>query len=86
MGHAEGNPHYILDPLEGIRAAGVLLDALVQKQPESKEYFENRHKEFLTSWANLMFGEVSGGKLDLSSLVSLRKTRFHLKPCSSPRC
>lgn len=71
--HAEGNPHYILDPLEGIRVVGVLLDALVRKQPESKEYFQNRHKEFLSSWADLMFGEKSGGELDLFSLIPLRK-------------
>ena len=42
--HPYGNPHYWLDPRNGIVIAGHILDALVKTDPENRSEYESRCK------------------------------------------
>jgi ABC-type Zn uptake system ZnuABC Zn-binding protein ZnuA len=44
--HALGNPHYWLDPQNGIRIARALADRLVLIDPANRQYFEQRFAGF----------------------------------------
>jgi zinc/manganese transport system substrate-binding protein len=44
--HPYGNPHYWLDPLNGIIIAGHILGALVNADPENRSFYESRCKVF----------------------------------------
>lgn len=70
--HAEGNPHYMLDPVEGLRAAAQIKDKLTALQPESANYFAARHKEFTSQWVKSMLGEKILEQFDLAAFVGLR--------------
>ncbi len=41
--HAAGNPHYLLDPLNGVRVARLIADRLGTLRPERRAYFEERY-------------------------------------------
>lgn len=69
--HSGGNPHYILDPVEGIRAAYLIKEALVKIQAESADEFESQHKEFLTSWVDVMLGEEIAQSFEPGDLAKL---------------
>src|SRR5258706_588690 len=38
--HASGNPHYMVDPMEGLRVAGVIKEHLGDLRPAKRDYFE----------------------------------------------
>jgi zinc/manganese transport system substrate-binding protein len=44
--HPYGNPHYWLDPRNGIAIAGHVRDALIQADPENRSEYESRCKAF----------------------------------------
>ncbi len=44
--HPGGNPHYMLDPKNGILYAQVLVKRLSSLAPEKEEYFKSRTKDF----------------------------------------
>jgi ABC-type Zn uptake system ZnuABC Zn-binding protein ZnuA len=44
--HPYGNPHYWLDPRNGIVIAGHILDALIKADPENRPEYESRCKAF----------------------------------------
>src|SRR5258706_8722763 len=44
--HASGNPHYMVDPMEGLRVAGVIKEHLGDLRPAKRDYFETRYKAF----------------------------------------
>ena len=44
--HAAGNPHYLLDPLNGLKVAALLRDTLADQRPEKREYFAARYADF----------------------------------------
>ena len=40
--HPQGNPHYLLDPLNGLLVARLIRDRLIEVRPEKKPFFEER--------------------------------------------
>ncbi len=67
--HEEGNPHYLLDPVEGLRCARDICDKLVEMRPESKVMFEANHQLFARSWMKMFFGESLAGRLDVKKFA-----------------
>jgi ABC-type Zn uptake system ZnuABC Zn-binding protein ZnuA len=55
--HEEGNPHYLLDPIEGLKAARALRDRLAQLRPEWKGEFDARYESFRRKLTVLLAGE-----------------------------
>ncbi|MDE0021185.1 MAG: metal ABC transporter substrate-binding protein [Candidatus Poribacteria bacterium] len=48
--HAEGNPHYMLDPRNGILVAELLAERFSEIDPERKEQYEANLKAFQTAY------------------------------------
>lgn len=44
--HAYGNPHYLLDPANGIIVAGNVAATLIRVDPSNRSYYEARFKSF----------------------------------------
>lgn len=44
--HASGNPHYLLDPVNGLRVAREIRDRLTELRPEAAEEFQQRTTAF----------------------------------------
>lgn len=41
--HAAGNPHYLLDPVNGLKAARLIRDRLIELRPDKRHAFEQRY-------------------------------------------
>lgn len=54
--HEEGNPHYFLDPVEGLRAAGEIRDRLAALRPEWKDEFAKRYEDFRLALGTWLVG------------------------------
>jgi zinc/manganese transport system substrate-binding protein len=66
--HPQGNPHYMLDPLNGRIVAKTIAQRLARLAPEHTAYFTERLKAFRKELDEHMFGEelvnkIGGGKL-----------------------
>jgi ABC-type Zn uptake system ZnuABC Zn-binding protein ZnuA len=66
--HAAGNPHYLLDPLNGVRVARLIADRLGTLRPERRAYFEERFTRFNTRVAAALVGEPLAKKYDVAKL------------------
>ncbi len=56
--HAGGNPHYLLDPVNGWRVAGAIREHLSQLAPERAVYFSERYADFEGRISALLFGDT----------------------------
>jgi ABC-type Zn uptake system ZnuABC Zn-binding protein ZnuA len=68
--HEEGNPHYLLDPIEGLKAARALRDHLTQLRPEWKAEFNQRFDQFRLKLTVALAGEECAGD-DIEKLALL---------------
>ncbi len=55
--HALGNPHYLLDPLSGLKVARLIRDRLAALRPAKTSYFEDRYSGFTRRLATRLLGE-----------------------------
>jgi ABC-type Zn uptake system ZnuABC Zn-binding protein ZnuA len=69
--HPLGNPHYLLDPLNGLRAAQFIKDRLIGLRPEKKPFFEERFDSFRKKLGHALVGEKLANKYDLEKLAIL---------------
>lgn len=69
--HALGNPHYLLDPLNGLRVAALMRDALIALRPEKKEAFAARFDAFKAKLGAAWVGEALAKKYDVEKLARL---------------
>jgi ABC-type Zn uptake system ZnuABC Zn-binding protein ZnuA len=69
--HALGNPHYLLDPLNGIRVAAVIAGRLGAERPERKTEFAARLDAFRTRIHAALVGETLAKKYDAEKLATL---------------
>ena len=60
--HAAGNPHYLLDPLNGLKVAALIRDRLSDLRPEKKDHFAGRYDDFRRRLGVAMVGEKLLGK------------------------
>ncbi|MCX5784622.1 MAG: metal ABC transporter substrate-binding protein [Elusimicrobia bacterium] len=54
--HPEGNPHYWLDPANGVIVAGNVLAALTKADPENGPYYEKNYERFRDETGKRMAG------------------------------
>jgi ABC-type Zn uptake system ZnuABC Zn-binding protein ZnuA len=69
--HPFGNPHYLLDPLNGLHVAGLIRDKLSELQPESKQVFDDRYQSFHQRLGVALVGEALAKKYDIEKLALL---------------
>lgn len=69
--HPMGNPHYLLDPLNGLQVARMIRAKLVEIRPEKKSFFEERHQVLYRKMGNAMVGERLAQKYPLEKLAML---------------
>ena len=54
--HPAGNPHYLTDPVNGLRVANLLRQRMSELQPESATYFQQRFGQFARNLAQQLVG------------------------------
>jgi ABC-type Zn uptake system ZnuABC Zn-binding protein ZnuA len=69
--HPFGNPHYLLDPLNGLRVAGLMRDRFSDLQPGSQQYFTDRYTAFRQRLGAALTGEALAKKYDIEKLAAL---------------
>jgi len=69
--HPFGNPHFLLDPLNGLKVAALIRDRLGAIQPASVEYFTERYNVFRQHLGVAMVGETLAKKYDFEKLALL---------------
>lgn len=66
--HPFGNPHYLLDPLNGLRVAGLMRDRFSDLQPSGRQYFADHYLSFRQQIGNALVGESLAKKYDIEKL------------------
>jgi ABC-type Zn uptake system ZnuABC Zn-binding protein ZnuA len=69
--HPYGNPHYLLDPLNGLRVARLISGRLAELRPEKREYFEARSVDFARRLGTALVGDTLARKYDPEKLAAL---------------
>ena len=69
--HAGGNPHYLLDPLNGLRVAALLRDRFATLRPEAEPHFAARYADFRQRLGTALVGEALSRKYDFEKLALL---------------
>jgi len=71
--HPFGNPHYLLDPLNGLRAARVIHDRLADLDPADRALFDARLADFQQRLAVALVGAPLARKYDFEKLALLHE-------------
>jgi ABC-type Zn uptake system ZnuABC Zn-binding protein ZnuA len=69
--HPAGNPHYLVDPINGLRVARLTRDKLGDLRPERQRYFEERYASFRQRLGTALVGEALAQKYDVEKLALL---------------
>ena len=69
--HPYGNPHYLLDPLNGLRVARLVSARLAELRPEKRAYFDARSAAFARRLGTALVGEALARKYDPEKLAAL---------------
>lgn len=69
--HAAGNPHYLTDPLNGLKVAALIRDKLRELRPERQSDFAERYTAFRQRLGVAMVGETLARKYDFEKLALL---------------
>ena len=62
--HPYGNPHYLLDPRNGVKIAAAIRDRLVALRPDQEAAFRARHDAFAKEVGERLVGKALAAKLD----------------------
>lgn len=68
--HAGGNPHFLSDPVCGVRVARLIADRLILIAPERREQIETNWRAFAHAMALKLFGESRGNNLAADQLIA----------------
>jgi ABC-type Zn uptake system ZnuABC Zn-binding protein ZnuA len=71
--HPGGNPHYLLDPINGLKVAALIRDKLAALHPNGAKDFEDRYKAFRERMAAAMVGAELAKKYDFEKLAQLHE-------------
>ncbi len=71
--HPMGNPHYLLDPLNGLKVAQLIRDRLIQIRPQRGHFFEERYTDFRQRLGEALVGEALAQKYDVEKLAFLHQ-------------
>jgi ABC-type Zn uptake system ZnuABC Zn-binding protein ZnuA len=69
--HPAGNPHYLLDPVNGLKVARLIREKLTELRPEKRPYFEQRYEAFRQRLGAALVGETLAQKYDPEKLAIL---------------
>ncbi|MBM3224520.1 MAG: zinc ABC transporter substrate-binding protein [Candidatus Tectomicrobia bacterium] len=69
--HAGGNPHYLTDPLNGLRVAELLKDRLGVLRPAYQQDFAQRYAAFRDRLSTALVGAALAQKYDVTKLALL---------------
>lgn len=69
--HPLGNPHYLLDPVNGLKVARAIRDRLTVLRPARKEAFAKRYEAFAKKAHIALAGEQLAAKYDAEKLAVL---------------
>ncbi len=69
--HPEDNPHFLADPVEGVKAAQAIAEKLSELRPDLASEFKQNADTFSDSIIVALVGEDVAGKVDASQLEEL---------------
>jgi len=69
--HPEGNPHYLLDPVQSLKVAELMRDRLSELRPLHQADFEARYATFHRRLGASLMGEALAAKYDVEKLALL---------------
>jgi len=70
--HPRGNPHYLLDPINGLKVAALLRDRLSALRPDAASRFAARYEDLKHKLAVGLAGEALASKYDVEKLALLQ--------------
>ena len=70
--HPLGNPHYLLDPANGLAVARAIKDRFAMLRPEAAEGFERRYGAFRSKLASAFVGDKLAAKYEIEKLLELQ--------------
>ena len=71
--HPSGNPHYLLDPINGLRVARLLRDRLSALRPANAPYFAERYADFRRRLGVALVGQALADAYDFEKLTVLAR-------------
>ena len=69
--HPEGNPHFIMDPVNGLKVARFISQSFSVLKPSLKDTFKNNFEQFEKLWAYKAFGKTITDRYGIDALVKL---------------
>lgn len=69
--HAGGNPHFMSDPINGLKVAALLRDKFASARPAQKDAFVSRYAAFRERLGIALVGETLAKKYDFEKLALL---------------
>ena len=66
--HPYGNPHYLLDPVNGIKVAALVRDRLAALRPDQGEKLKSRFAAFAKRVGTALYGDAIASKYDVEKL------------------
>ena len=69
--HPYGNPHYLLDPLNGLKVARLIRDRLAALDPKGTDVYRARYADFRGRLVSALMGGELAGKYDQDKLADL---------------
>jgi ABC-type Zn uptake system ZnuABC Zn-binding protein ZnuA len=69
--HPFGNPHYLLDPINGLKVAALIRDRLGQLRIDQRPYFAARYAEFARRLGEALVGPALAKQYDAEKLAQL---------------
>lgn len=69
--HPSGNPHYLLDPVQGLRVAQLIRDRLIALRPAQRATFEEHYAAFRERLGTSLVGATLAKKYDAEKLALL---------------
>jgi len=69
--HGLGNPHYLLDPIRGLRVAAAIRDALIKLRPDAASEITAHHDAFRDRLGAKLVGQRLASTYDVEKLIAL---------------
>lgn len=69
--HPAGNPHYLLDPMNGLKVARLIRDKLIELRPNAAQLFNDRFVSFQKRVGAALVGEKLAARYDFEKLAAL---------------
>jgi ABC-type Zn uptake system ZnuABC Zn-binding protein ZnuA len=69
--HAFGNPHFLVDPIQGLKVARLIRDRLAMLRPQHAVTFEAGYTALRQRLSSALLGEVLAAKYDVEKLALL---------------